>query len=288
MENEAGYITLACGSDKYLQMAINLALSIKLNDRTKPVCLVHDEAIRPTPALERAFDCFVLLPGRAGYAGCMNKIRLHESSPFGATMYVDADCIIVKNDMARHWARLAGNHFNLQGTKRTTGRWYNFEIEEACKKLGIPHIVEMNSGIFYFERGTEANGFFDLVNRLYREKRDILGCVHQQRVEQLADEPFLGAAMAMERIEPVDATREEAPIMITTLRARGSRFDPFQHVSAIEKGFGVLVPRTLASTWIRYSPSIAHFVALRPRALYNKIANDLRLEFGFPPYAPTS
>ena len=37
-----GYITLATGPQEYLEMAANLAASIKVMNSARPVCLVHD------------------------------------------------------------------------------------------------------------------------------------------------------------------------------------------------------------------------------------------------------
>ena len=283
----AGYLTLATGADKYLQMAVNLALSIKLNDPSRPICLVHDKAIKPTALLEKAFDRFVLLPEQEDYVGCLNKIRLYEASPFAATLYVDSDCYVVKNDMDRHWARFSGQPFNLAGTKRTSGRWYHFDIADICSRLHLPYVVEMNSGVFYFERTERAEAFFHRVNKLFREERNLLGFAHQGRFDQFADEPFIGTTMGIEKVEPISYVPEEGSIMVTTLGARHCRFDPTTHESVLDKPTGFVIPRIWAKSWQPHSPSIAHFVGLKPRAIYTRIANQLRAKFGFPQYRVT-
>jgi hypothetical protein len=40
--NRQGYIVLAVGPTRYLDMAVNLAASLKVMDPGRPVCLVHD------------------------------------------------------------------------------------------------------------------------------------------------------------------------------------------------------------------------------------------------------
>jgi hypothetical protein len=282
---KSGYITLACGHDKYLQMAINLGLSIKLNDPGRPICLVHDEHIRPTRELENAFDAFSLLPAKSGYVGCMNKIRLYDASPYDSTMYIDSDCIVVKNDMERHWQKLSGKYFNYAGTKRSSGHWYNFDIAEVCRGLGVSYIVEGNSGVFYFERGSSAEAFFATANNLFETQRQLLGCVHQGRNDQYADEPFFAAAMGQKQIEPIGYVPEEGSIMVTTVWAKGCEFDPIAHVSRLNKAKGYVVPKLWARGWQPHSPSIAHFVALKPKAVYQRAANQLRARFGFPAYS---
>jgi len=40
-----GYLTLATGTPFYLDLAMNLVLSLKLNDPTRPVCIVTDRTM---------------------------------------------------------------------------------------------------------------------------------------------------------------------------------------------------------------------------------------------------
>jgi hypothetical protein len=288
MRTDAGYIVLACGADKYLQLAINFALSAKLNDPDHPVCLVHDESIRIGSGEKRAFDAFSVLPPAPGYGGCLNKLRLYETSPFAKTMYVDSDCFIVKNDMARHWSKFSGCPFNAAGSTRTKGNWHKLDIAAVCQEIGAAYIVDMNSGVFYFERGPQAQDFFACVNHLYATKRNALASLHRDgrgdRI-QVEDEPFIGAAMGMKAITPFDYTAEEGALMITTVWARRLRCDPVARDSSLQKANSYIIsPRIWAGSWTTHSPSIAHFVALRPAALYARVANQLRALFDFPPY----
>lgn len=279
-----GYITLACGNDLYLQLAINLALSLKLNDSSRPVCLIHDEAIDLGRVPTNVFDNLVLLPSDDKFIGCANKIRLLEASPYAKSLYIDSDSILVKNDMDRHWAKLSGQYFNLEGTARSTGTWYGFDISELCRRLSIPHIVQMNSGVFYFEQGPQAQVFFDRVRKFYDLESQLLGRIHQGRTGQLADEPFFGAAMGAMAIEPLDQEASEDAIMKTTVWSRNCKFDPFTHLSRLQKASGYFVHKIWARSWDWYSPSIAHFVGLKPSALYNDISNRLRKKFDVPPF----
>jgi hypothetical protein len=165
------------------------------------------------------------------------------------------------------------------------GHWYNFDIGSVCKELPTPYLVEGNSGVFYFERGDRAQSFFKRVNRLYAERRDLLGCMHQGRPDQHADEPFLGAAMGQEAIQPLGYTPEEGSIMVTTVWARRCRFDPFTQESFLEKSTGYIIPKVWSRSWQPHSPSVAHFVGLRPRPLYDSIANQLRERADLAPFA---
>jgi hypothetical protein len=284
MNSKVGYITLACGSDKYLRMAVTLALSIKLNDPTRPICLIHDENIRLDPGVEKIFDYLVLMPSEPDYVGCMNKIRLFDYSPFEKTIYIDSDSVMVKNDMEQHWKKFDGNYFNLAGTKKNSGVWYQLDLAEVCRKADVPYIVTMNSGVFYFERNARAKAFFEQVKELFVTKRDLVGRIHQGRLAQYADEPFIGLAMGLNGIMPLDDSSSGPAIMKSTVWSRGCEFDPFSHVSKVQKASGYIVPKLWARSWSSHSPSIVHFVKLKPTDLYFKMANRLRDHFGFPPY----
>lgn len=275
MNTNEGYVTLACGSRKYLDLAINLTASIRRWDGSRPICLVHDEHLKLTAADRRVFDHCALMESDPDFVGCANKLRLFDFSPYEKSFYIDSDCLVVKPDMERHWKKFAGTGFNVAGGKRTSGHWYNFDIAEACSRLNIKYMVQMNAGVIYFTRdgGKPA---FDEALRLYREARDVIGSAHQKRLDQLADEPFFGAAMGSLEIEPVGYAAEEGSIMITTLYARRLKVDLGRGMSQIEKpsGFYVL-NRLFAKSWVKHSPTIVHFIALKPRKIYDSLVSEL-------------
>jgi hypothetical protein len=85
----------------------------------------------------------------------------------------------------------------------------------------------------------------------------------------------------MHRIEPADYRPGEDSIMVTTVAASQVAFDPFRHVSEITKnGDFALLGRFLPRRRVRHSPSIAHFVKLRPAAVYQSVSDQLRDHFG--------
>lgn len=274
MEMNEGYITLACGHRRYLDYAINLALSIRRFDSSRPICLVHDEHL-PLEAADLAhFDHHVLMETDPDYSGCANKLRLYEFSPYDKTFYIDSDCLIVKGDMDRHWRKFAGSGFNVAGGKRNSGHWYGFNLAEACSRLDLRYIVDMNSGAIYFTR-PEGRIVFDTARQFYRQARETLGFVHQNRPGQLADEPFFGAAMGKLEIEPVRYSAEEGSIMISTLYARRLRVD-LRGASGIEKPAGFyILNRFIAKSWVKHSPTIVHFIGLKPKRSYESLTSEL-------------
>lgn len=272
-----GYLTVALDFDRYVDMAVNLAFSIRHFDKSRPICLVHNDKVQISEATRKVFTHFVCLKPREGYLGCMNKILLDEVSPFGETMYVDADCLLVKDDIDRHWRQMANQYFSMTGDKRTSGHWNSLDIGAVRKKFSIPHVIQMNSGVFYFRKGAETTRFFDRLRELFRDYRDMLSNIHQSRAGQYADEPFFGVAMAEFGLDPLDGVPGSGSLMVTTWRARNCAFDPARRLSRIDKPksfwFGI---RHLPRSWVHHSPTIAHFIALKPRRVYEDTARYFR------------
>lgn len=277
-----GYITLATGSAFYLEMAVNLVLSTKYNDPLRPVCLVTDREMTIPDAYRSFIDHIAIIDPKPGFFGCLNKLRINEASPYDETMFVDSDCILVKNDMDRHWNKFQCPGFSIAGDKVAKGHWYNFAIEDVISKLDIQYLVKMNSGVFYFRAGKEAADFFQTALNLVEEHKNLLGSFHRNKL-QLADEPFIGATMGKLAIEPISYEAAEGTIMMTTWNASCEAFDPISRESSIVKhGDFALLDRFFPRHRVLHSPSFAHFVKLKPKALYNKISNQLRDHFGVP------
>ena len=277
LPSRQGYLTVALDFDRYVDMAVNLAFSIRHFDKTRPICLVHNDKVQIPQIARKVFTHFVCLAPREGYLGCMNKIRLDEVSPFAETMYVDADCLLVKDDIDRHLRKMETQYFSMTGDKRTSGRWNSLDIDDVRKQFSFPHVIQMNSGVFYFRKGKETSRFFDRLRALYRDHRDVLSNIHQGRTGQYADEPFFGVAMAEFGLDPLAGTPGSGSLMVTTWRARNCAFHPAQGLSRIDKPasywFGIpYLPRS----WVRHSPTIAHFIALKPRQLYERTSQYFR------------
>ncbi len=269
-----GYITLALDRDRYVDMALNLARSLKYFDPKRPRCIVINHKVSLPKEAASLYDHVVTMEDLADYIGCMNKLRLYEVTPFEETLYIDADCMLVKNDIDRHWNQMVGNYFTMTGEKRNKGRWNSLDFETVCRTLNIPYVVQMNSGVFYFTKSAETEKFFARLHELFRDYRDLLSNIHQGRSGQYADEPFLGTAMGEFGLSPLAGTAEEGSLMVTTWRAKNCRFDPAKNLSRIDKPsrywFGI---SHLPREWAQHSPSIAHFIALKPQKVYAQTAD---------------
>lgn len=279
-----GYVFLATGHQKYFEMAINAALSAKWMDPEKPVCLIHDGENLPDYAAQ-VFDDLVDFKGEDGFVGVMNKMLIYDLSPYEETMFIDGDCFILKPDMDRHWERYGKQDFTFAGSVSNSGSWYGFDIAKACADAGVPYLIQGNTGVFYFRKSDTAKAVFETAKRFRHEKPDILGVVHQKRSAQFSDEPFLGAAMGAHGLQPVSYTAEEGSIMVTTLYARFCKGDMETATSQLKKPASNLpTDRIWALKYVTHSPSIMHFISLKPRKLFTKLSEQVRARAGLPDY----
>lgn len=273
-----GYLILALGSKRYLEMAANLACSIRVMDNKRPICIVHDTNINVGPELAHLFDHKVLLDTDPRYPHVMNKLRLFELSPYELTMFVDADCLLVKNDIDYHWNRAQKKPFSITGGKVTSGEWKGIDIAKILRQEGSPYLIKMNAGVFCFDKSKEAKNFFDGVNDFYLRRREVLNIslYHGERTQ--TDELYLGIFMGMQGMDCDNVNNVGMNSwMVSTWRAVYCDFRPQNGRSLIYKTdkhlFGIPV---LPMKIVRLSPTFAHFIGLKPRRVYRRITSQFR------------
>ncbi|MEL6789923.1 MAG: hypothetical protein AAFU58_01845 [Pseudomonadota bacterium] len=284
-----GYIFLATGHRKYFEMAVSAALSAKWMDPDKKVCLIHDGIGTNAASLpgyaNTVFDDLVLFEPEDGFVGVMNKMLIYDLCPYDEALFVDGDCFIMKQDMDRHWTKLGQHDFTFAGEAVNKGSWYGFDIAKACQDAQVPYLVRGNTGVFFFRKGKKAQAVFDTAKSFVTEKPAILGVTHQRRAGQYSDEPFLGAAMGANGVEPVSYTAEEGSIMVTTLYARFCKGDLSSQISQLKKpASGLPTDRFWALKYVTHSPSIMHFIGLKPRRLFEALSKQARAHFNIPDY----
>jgi hypothetical protein len=272
VDNE-GYLILAMGPVEYVDMARNLAASIRVMDATRRICLVHDEAFLPGERDARLFDEFSFLRSDPRYPGVMNKIRLFPTSPFQRTMFVDADCLLLKTDVDRYWELAREHSFAITGERRTQGEWKGVDIATLLSQERAPYLVQMNSGVFCFDNSNEAAGFFAGLNEFYLRRKDCIafGLHHGRRAQ--ADEIYIGLWMGLNGLDSCHRVIGENSWMASTWGAFGITLKPERGISVIRKPkqsvFGRPNP---IGGWDRLSPSFVHFTGLRPSGEYKRLA----------------
>ena len=272
-----GYLILALGPAQYLDMAANLAASIKVMDPSRRVCLVHDETAVLTDEHFALFDDTALLRVDPDYPGFMCKIRVFDVSPYLETMLVDADCLMVKNDIDVYWDRARTRFFSITGERRTGGMWKGADIQALLKQEGAPYLIQMNSGVFYFDKSARARDFFVSLNEFYKRRMSSLGVgLHRGRPAQ-TDEIYIGLFMGLCGMDAANMARTDANSwMVSTWRGLLMRFLPRLGRAAIYKPRGN--PLNPFAGWDRLSPTFAHFVGLRPAGRYRGLARQFRAQ----------
>ncbi|MEZ5825798.1 MAG: hypothetical protein R3C97_13980 [Geminicoccaceae bacterium] len=282
-----GYLTTAFGSRKFFEMAVNLALSVRLNDPDRPVCLVHNASEEVPDDIARAFDSLTTFPDGAEtvYAGTALKLLIDQVTPYRETFFVDSDCMILKKDMDRHWQKFGQSDFMICGEKRTRGHISSLDVQTMMKVANVDHIVDMNSGVIFLRSSPASTRLFETARELYRTRRETFTEIRARRGDGIGDQPFFGAAMAACGIDPISYEPGEGSLMVTTYRARNVDFDLDEPRSFLEKPTGFrMLNRFWAKSWVRHDTTIGHFVAGKPKRVYQTMSDRLRTIFNWPLY----
>ena len=198
-----GYILIATNQQKFLELALNLALSIKLKDNKKrPIALLYDNRINIPEKYKKYFDILIKKNKEDNEIyGTTNKILLFKYSPFERTMYIDSDCLMVKKDISIIWKKLRRYNFTVMGHKviaGTCGCW-NLNIKEVIKKLHLSYMIHFNGGVIYFDKSELSLNVFKKIKEYYKNAIDVLGCRFRGTYN---DEPFICVAMGYFCLKP--------------------------------------------------------------------------------------
>ncbi len=160
--NGAGraYLTLAVGDRRYLEMAVDLALSLRAWTAL-PIVLAADDALaaRADASFRGIFTEVVLLQARF-LEGRARKFGVAAVSRFDETLYIDSDCIVV-SDPSSLWDAAGGGPLTMAGEMllpTDSGYHHGFSTRAIIRQLGLRAYFKTNSGVFHFRRegGREA------------------------------------------------------------------------------------------------------------------------------------
>jgi hypothetical protein len=171
---DRGFLTLACDHPRYLEFAVDLALSLK-EHHAEPVALVIDETLRRSAPGEMLALFDVLLPLSPGFAGSMAKFAAYAATPFERTFFIDADCLVI-GSLDEDWKRLHGSRFAVQGNYlgREDDRLHHGHSSTALlRRFGVPRYFKTNSGLIYFERA-EGAAVAEAAAKLIADSREFI------------------------------------------------------------------------------------------------------------------
>jgi hypothetical protein len=187
-----GILTLAIGR-KFAIQAKYLSLSCMLHAHHIPRAVITD----CPRLLENYYD--ILIPYKSEYGNPFaSKTRLHLYTPFDATLFLDADSLVIKNP-GFCWEALDTASFVYTGKLLNSGTWY-FNVEKTLEQTGFSWIPDFNSGMLLFKNDETCksifNTAFDFMNRA-----EEFG-VSFFRDTMLPDEPFFALSFSKFGIRP--------------------------------------------------------------------------------------
>lgn len=182
-----GVLTLGFGDIRYRRMAIALARSTRLHNPDLPLAVVTDHL--DDADLAAHFDKLIPLDSSYG-SGLEHKLAMDRYTPFEHTLFIDADCLVVKN--LDHTFDLMGLvPFGVVGIPIVDGYYWG-EVEHWLRQFDVPYLAKFNAGLMSF-KGPEANAVFQTA-------RDFVAAGITDGVPiyrgALLDEIFLAGAMA--------------------------------------------------------------------------------------------
>jgi lipopolysaccharide biosynthesis glycosyltransferase len=237
---ENGILTIAFGSDKYVNMAINLGRSIQLNSPNIKTAIVTDSE---NQELTKLYN-FVIPLNTVFGKNVEQKLYLDKYSPFHRTLFIDSDCLVFRdlefafNLFFDTHAIAIGTEFFMPGDECAFA-----DVKKVTTNLNIKKIPRFNGGVYYVSKTSNQPN-------ILARAREFVDCYEELgfwsfRNQGPADELLIGAA-----VESMGYTNisDDGKLMRTPIGIIGAlNIDVFKKKSKfIKYGFNV-------------DPAIIHF-----------------------------
>lgn len=149
-----GFVTLATGRQAFLEMAVDMALSLR-HHSDHPMGLVADDALAQVARsrFSNVFDAITVIDERFLH-GRVRKYGVAEASPFDDTVFIDADCIVL-GGLDHLFDALADHDIAMLGeqlTREDDENHHGFSTRRLMERFGLDRYLKTNSGVFVFRR----------------------------------------------------------------------------------------------------------------------------------------
>jgi hypothetical protein len=250
---EKGIITLAYGAPKYIEMAKTLGRSLLLHSPSIPRAVVTDR--QDDKELAELFD--QLIPYNAEYgSNVRQKIHLDQYSPYTRTLFIDSDCIVVRDlsfvfecFAARNFAVVGGKHHLKSGDKDPY-----LDVDFILKSFRLSKLPKFNGGIYYFDDSDTARSIFKTARGILRDF-DKLGFA-EFRGDGPNEEPILATSMELHQ---QGMFQDNGSIMRTPVGLRGAlKMDALAGKCTFKKGSRVVSPAVVHFAYIWSEHPVYH------------------------------
>lgn len=191
-----GFVTLATGSDKYYQMAVNMLRSFRYHNPDTKMAILCDKENEYTAE----FDDAVVLDNVHG--SYKDKFRLLIDSPYDESIFIEPDCFVYRN-LDFFWEILSReSDFSSFGWNDSPlDIWFKSDESQNEIKKYLPDIKAFplfNPGYFFIRKGEKCE-------KMYRDCMDIADYIMNNPIlkndegllcnGKLRDDPVLSLAM---------------------------------------------------------------------------------------------
>jgi hypothetical protein len=186
-------LTVATGRPVYVTMALTLARSFfRWNSGSNiEFFLVTDQSFRLPRDLE-GVNIIRVRPGELGL-GFGPKLLLDQLAPTEATLFIDADSLCF-GELNSAFDRFRGHAVSVVGWRITHREWSG-DVDRICALMGLSSYPQFNGGIYYLERGANAQSVYRRARELEKDY-DVIGLVRLRGCPN--EEPLMALAMALE------------------------------------------------------------------------------------------
>lgn len=234
---DKGILTLAIGR-KYNKQAKYLAYSCILHSPWLPRAIITDDC----EYFSRLYDITIQYTEDMGDPFSV-KLKLHRYSPFGETLFLDADTLVY-TDLRFMWDYFGNQSVVYNGSCEKKGNWYFKEISDILIKYNIPWVGKLNSGVFLFKKDVQAVTAFDYAIDLHKNHND--GEVPFFRKKMLPDEPFL--AIAFGKYNQLPKEQDYGRLGRSLIHAKVIKLDITKGISSLIKRGSLVFPAVVHFT----------------------------------------
>ena len=204
-----GYLTLAAGSPRYLEMAVDMALSLREHSG-HPIGLVCDEGIAETAmsTYPTVFDDVTPI-GSDFRDGRALKYGVAEACRWDEAVFIDADCMVL-GSLDHAFDALAHTPIAFLGellTRDDNENHHGFSTRRLMRTFDLDRYLKTNSGFFAFRKAPAEEIMRECLRCFLDEARPKLS-LSLLRGAWLGDEIAIGIVGGRRELQPLPKPAE--------------------------------------------------------------------------------